>query len=169
MGECKFNCATCGRSEWEAEECRRVDCPGKKSCEVGVQTGSGANGRQIGGAHYASDKVQHWDFVMGHKLNYLEGNATKYLSRWRKKNGLQDLEKAEHYVTKLIELAQAGLRSESNASLRDCYDFCESHDMGQREYGVFAIIATRWEIYDLVVARDALQTIIGRVKLGEEV
>jgi len=28
----------------------------------------------------------------------------KYISRWRKKNGIADLEKAKHYIELLIEL-----------------------------------------------------------------
>jgi hypothetical protein len=44
-----------------------------------------ANNRQVGGTHYAAS-IQHWDFcvqVLGNR--YLEGNATKYLSLWRKR------------------------------------------------------------------------------------
>ena len=65
-----------------------------------------ANQRQVGGAHYNST-YQHWDFVLDAKLPYLEGQITKYLSRHRKKNGRQDLEKALHYAHKLQEAAQA--------------------------------------------------------------
>jgi hypothetical protein len=36
---------------------------------------------------------------------YLESQVSKYLTRWRKKNGLQDLEKAQHFLLKLIEAA----------------------------------------------------------------
>lgn len=31
------------------------------------------------------------------------GNAIKYLARWKKKNGVQDLKKAKWYLEKLIE------------------------------------------------------------------
>lgn len=65
-----------------------------------------ANDRQEFGDHYQTP-IQHWDFVLANNIGYLEGCATKYLVRWRKKNGLQDLIKARHYVDKLIEVAQA--------------------------------------------------------------
>lgn len=61
-----------------------------------------ANDYQIGGKHYVG-KYQHWDFVTDVQMPYLLGCATKYLARWFKKNGLQDLQKAQHYVTKSIE------------------------------------------------------------------
>lgn len=57
------------------------------------------NERQVGGTHYKSE-YQHWDFVLDTHMNYLYGCATKYISRWRKKNGVQDLEKSIHYLQK---------------------------------------------------------------------
>jgi hypothetical protein len=64
------------------------------------------NSRQVGGTHYKSD-IQHWDFVWANDLNYFEGQITKYVIRARKKNGLQDLEKARHFLDKYIELLSA--------------------------------------------------------------
>lgn len=62
-----------------------------------------ANNRQVAGDHYNQREYQHWDFVCDTNLHYILGNATKYISRWRKKNGIQDLEKAKHYIEKAIE------------------------------------------------------------------
>lgn len=63
-----------------------------------------ANERQIGGDHYkGSAYYQHWDWVMEGGLNYLQGCATKYISRHRKKNGPEDLQKALHYIDKAVE------------------------------------------------------------------
>lgn len=65
-----------------------------------------ANGKQIGGDHYKSD-YQHWDWVLHVHLPYLPAQVTKYLSRWRKKNGLQDLKKADHFLDKFMEAEEA--------------------------------------------------------------
>ena len=35
---------------------------------------------------------------------FLQGNCIKYLARYRDKNGIEDLMKAQHYLSKLIEL-----------------------------------------------------------------
>ncbi len=35
---------------------------------------------------------------------YLQGNCIKYLSRYRDKNGIEDLLKCQHYLVKLIEV-----------------------------------------------------------------
>lgn len=67
-----------------------------------------ANDRQIGGNHYKTPgKLEHWDLVGMFEWDYFQGQITKYLMRWRKKNGLEDLEKARHYLDKYIELERS--------------------------------------------------------------
>jgi len=61
-----------------------------------------ANQMQVGGDHYRSD-YQHWDWAINIRLGYLESAATKYVTRWRGKNGVQDVEKAIHYLIKAKE------------------------------------------------------------------
>ena len=61
------------------------------------------NATQIGGTHYRSS-YQHWDFVSDMGLNYLLGCTTKYVTRYKLKNGVQDLRKAVHYAEKQLEL-----------------------------------------------------------------
>jgi hypothetical protein len=65
------------------------------------------NDRQVGGAHYKS-KIQHWDYVLANELDYFQGQITKYVTRWRQKGGIQDLEKARHFLDKYIEAVRAG-------------------------------------------------------------
>lgn len=65
-----------------------------------------ANDEQVGGEHYRSMPIQPWDYILANNLGWLEGNIVKYVSRWREKGGLKDLEKARHYLAKLIECAE---------------------------------------------------------------
>jgi hypothetical protein len=67
-----------------------------------------ANDQQVGGSHYRS-KIQHWDYVVANDLCYFQAQITKYVTRFRKKNGIQDLEKAQHFLAKLIEVEKAKL------------------------------------------------------------
>jgi hypothetical protein len=62
-----------------------------------------ANNTQVGGQHYASE-YQHWDLIWRLKMGYFPGQITKYALRFRKKNGLQDLEKAAHFARKYSEV-----------------------------------------------------------------
>ena len=57
-----------------------------------------------GPSHYKDKTIQPWDFIIALNLNYLEGNVVKYVCRWRQKNGIDDLNKAKHYLEKLIEV-----------------------------------------------------------------
>lgn len=67
----------------------------------------GANATQVGGSHYKTHRYETWDVILDWNLGYLDGNAVKYLSRWRLKGGVQDLKKARHYIDKLIETEEA--------------------------------------------------------------
>lgn len=59
---------------------------------------------QIGGQHYKDLAIQPLEYIVKNNLPYCEGNIIKYISRWRNKNGLEDLLKVKHYVDLLIEL-----------------------------------------------------------------
>jgi hypothetical protein len=65
-----------------------------------------ANDEQVGGRHYIDKPFQPWDYIVGNKLGYLEGNIIKYVSRYKEKGGLEDLIKAAHYLDKLIEVTR---------------------------------------------------------------
>lgn len=67
---------------------------------------TGANGRQVGASHYKSE-IEHWDYVIANDIPYLEAQIIKYLTRWRKKNGMEDVLKAQHFLDKLIEVETA--------------------------------------------------------------
>ena len=53
---------------------------------------------------YQQGNIQVLDFITDQKFSYLEGNIVKYICRYKTKNGLEDLEKAEYYLSELIEL-----------------------------------------------------------------
>lgn len=63
---------------------------------------------QVGGGHYKDMAIQPVEFIHANGIGYFEGNVIKYVSRWRKKNGIADLEKARHYLDLLIELEGRG-------------------------------------------------------------
>lgn len=63
-----------------------------------------ANDTQVGGSHYTKQGIQTWDYIAANDIGYFEGNVIKYVSRWRQKGGIEDLRKAQHYLSKLIEL-----------------------------------------------------------------
>ena len=59
---------------------------------------------QVGGGHYKNMAIQPIEFIHANSIPFAEGSIIKYVSRWRAKNGIADLEKARHFIDLLIEL-----------------------------------------------------------------
>ena len=78
--------------------------------EVDYQYDEGnAMTKQVGGNHYSKLAIQPVEYITQNKLGYLAGNVIKYVTRYKDKNGLQDLQKARHYVDMLIEIEEGKL------------------------------------------------------------
>jgi hypothetical protein len=63
---------------------------------------------QIGGSHYKSMAIQPMEFSMANKLDACQHTAIKYITRFREKGGIEDLEKAKHAIDMLIEFELRG-------------------------------------------------------------
>ena len=59
---------------------------------------------QVGGDHYKKYKIQPVEYIHSNGIPFIEGNIIKYVTRWRDKNGVKDLEKAKHFIDLLIEM-----------------------------------------------------------------
>lgn len=59
---------------------------------------------QIGGDHYKGAAIQHVEYAHANRLPYIEANIIKYIVRHDKKNGIEDLKKAKHYLEILMDL-----------------------------------------------------------------
>ena len=54
-------------------------------------------------AHYIANKIEQIDFIIENNFNFCEGNVIKYISRYKRKNGIEDLKKARQYIDFLIK------------------------------------------------------------------
>lgn len=64
---------------------------------------------QVGGTHYADNNIEPFQVIAdwcGDEgfAAYLRGNCIKYLCRYQDKNGVEDLQKCQHYLAELINL-----------------------------------------------------------------
>ncbi len=61
--------------------------------------------RQVGGSHYKDkgSSMQPWAIIDAWGLDFYGGNVLKYILRAKHKGGLEDLQKARHYLDKMIE------------------------------------------------------------------
>ena len=64
---------------------------------------SSALDKQEGGNHYET-AIQPIRYIHANKLGFCEGNVVKYVTRHKRKNGVEDIRKAIHYLELLIEL-----------------------------------------------------------------
>jgi hypothetical protein len=129
-----------------------------------------ANDRQVAGTHYKSTYI-HWDYVLAVGMQYLEGNATKYLARWDKKGAaLTDLEKALHYVEKLIECAalcaiQVNFRRPSRRFIHEeTVEFCKANNVTGHAFHATVSLSSWQTTPDLQDASMSIRALIATVR-----
>ena len=72
-------------------------CCGKYALK-GERATESALDRQVGSTqHYKDFKIQPIEFITANKLSFIQGNVIKYICRYNKKNGKEDIDKAIHY------------------------------------------------------------------------
>lgn len=82
------------------------ECPVKIREDEQVAT---ASDRQVSGNHYSKLKIQPMKYSLENELNYGQANAIKYITRYKDKNGIEDLKKAIHCIELLIQHEGEGL------------------------------------------------------------
>jgi hypothetical protein len=115
-----------------------------------------ANEYQISGNHYKA-AYEHWDVVLNTGMGYLEGCTTKYVVRWRKKGGIQDLKKALHYLNKLEEWGHPPERKLSfEKVLAEVAEFNEVNFLPDLERAYVTALSAWQTVEELQAAREFL-------------
>jgi len=86
--------------EWDA--CNKSSLR-QTELTFGEHTSVRAVDKQIGGSHYKDMAIQPVDFIRKNNLGFCEGNIVKYVCRYQNKGGVQDLQKAKHYLELILE------------------------------------------------------------------
>lgn len=121
-----------------------------------------ANETQIAGTHYKAS-IQHWDYVLQFlDGRYLEGNISKYVTRHRKKNGMQDLLKARHYMTKLVEEFKAGRYSPKDNPMlsSQVYEFAVANGLNTQEMLIVQRLTYWTNLDELLDIRSRIEMLI---------
>lgn len=63
--------------------------------------------RQVGSDHYKTQAIQPIEYIMANNLGFCEGNVVKYITRYKQKGGVEDLDKVIHYVEFIKEFLDA--------------------------------------------------------------
>ena len=67
-----------------------------------------ATKKQVGGKHYTDYKIQPIEFITSNNIGFIEGNVIKYVTMFRQKNCIEDIDKAIHYLELLKEMYYNG-------------------------------------------------------------
>jgi len=119
-----------------------------------------ANDKQIGGDHYKTT-IEHWDMIEDNGIGYLEAAATKYVTRWSKKDGLKDLGKAHHYTEKLLEKHLAGIRNaRGEVPAEEIAFFAVANELGDVETEIVYLLTKHWTAADLTAAMVLIDKLI---------
>jgi hypothetical protein len=125
-----------------------------------------ANDIQHGGSHYKGAKFQHWDLIAKNRIGYLEGCASKYASRYPKKNGSEDVQKGIHYCDKLLEVIDDFHYRPTGSAPREDLDRFYTENGVANFYAIEAIdlLLTWGEKNDVVAARTSLEKLLATLK-----
>lgn len=70
---------------------------------------------QVGGGHYKNLAIQPMQYSMANNLDACQHTIIKYVTRFRDKGGLADLQKARHVIDMLIELEMTKEKEQEEA------------------------------------------------------
>lgn len=65
---------------------------------------AGALDVQEGGDHYRKNKIQPVEYIHKNGIDFLAGNIIKYATRYKDKNGAEDIRKIIHYAELILQL-----------------------------------------------------------------
>ena len=100
-----ISCEMCaiGPKRNVCEGCEAFDCATCAIAPKNSHTG-------LKGLHDAVEKPKHYnmgietiEYIESWEMNYIEGNIIKYITRYKYKNGLEDLKKCRWYLDRLIK------------------------------------------------------------------
>lgn len=132
---------------------------------------SEANSVQVGGDHYkVAQGRQHWDMVDDFSVGYLEGAATKYVTRWMSKDGVKDLRKADHFLHKLFENRSKGYAAHRRPNIPtfEIFKYASANRLGPAEFQIVEKILTWKTPEDIQDARRCLAQLIEIAQIIED-
>jgi hypothetical protein len=68
------------------------------------RAGPPASSKQVAADHYKDLPIQPAEYCQRNGLGFCESSVVKYVSRYKSKNGVEDLRKARHFLDLLIEM-----------------------------------------------------------------
>lgn len=89
---------------------------------------------QVGGSHYKNMAIQPIVFITAIKAPFIEGSIIKYVSRYKNKNGVEDLKKCIHFAKLATELNKQKHYFKAYVKLLRAY--CAANEMNDLQYSI---------------------------------
>ena len=128
-------------------------------------------GVQVGGDHYKNLAIQPIEYIHANSIPFAEGSVIKYVTRWRSKNGIADLQKALHFIRLLLELEskrKTKRKSKKKKSLTEnitALEYTQTNNIPPAE-GLVITLVSHWRFIGGVLALEtACQTLDGLIEL----
>ena len=117
---------------------------------------------QVGGHHYKKLGVQPVEFISAINANFFQGNVIKYVTRYKDKNGIKDLEKAKHYLELMKELKpQTDTKLHGDYIMAAIVNYSTSNNLGTLETDI--IIATAYKNREESISDENIDIAIGLI------
>ncbi len=123
-----------GNKHWAENETEYWDLPDDILVEI-IETDMTQieTDNQIGGKHYTELAIQPDEYAHKNGLSFMQGNAIKYITRYKFKNGKEDLLKAISVIQKLIEFEYAYCADDVNELIESVkYNYQQSPITGTK-------------------------------------
>jgi hypothetical protein len=70
----------------------------------------------INPTYYTDMKISPYEYITANELNWEQGNIVKYISRYKGKNGAEDIRKVIKYAEMLLEREYGSTKTEMEAA-----------------------------------------------------
>ena len=102
---------------------------------------------QVGGSHYKDRAMQPIELITKTKCTFIQGCIWKYITRYKEKNGREDIQKCIHYSQLAIQLndnGQLGYRK-----LGIVREYCKVNNLSKEQEAI--ILLTAYDSYQRVI------------------
>lgn len=113
----------------------------------------GSLDQQVGGNHYKGLVYQPVAFATDTKMNFIQGSIIKYVSRFKNKNGREDLDKAKHFAKLGMALNPHNFVRRSDA-MKVAKDYCTKNSFSKDiENIVYSTLVQNWTgvVFNIVI------------------
>ena len=117
---------------------------------------------QVGGDHYKKLDMQPIELIRDINANFFQGNVIKYITKYKDKNGIKDLEKAKHYLELMKHLKpQTDTELHGDYIMAAIVNYSTSNNLGNIETDI--IIATTYKNREECISDENIDIAIGLI------